>query len=66
MTDDTIDLDERRKSKKGKEQKPVVTRSAALYYCECGSGLMRLWTDGIVECVNCGGSLSGLWVQESE
>lgn len=59
-----IDLNERRKVKKGKEQEAMATREAGMYYCECGSGLMRLWTDGIVECVNCGGGLSGLVVSE--
>lgn len=57
---DPIDLDERRRRK----QENLNRREADVYCCECGSGLFRLWSDGIIECVNCAGSMSGLWVAE--
>jgi hypothetical protein len=60
MSDEPIDLEKRRQAK----QEQLNARQACLYTCECGSGIFRLWDDGIVECLNCGGALDGLWVGE--
>lgn len=64
MSDEPIDLESRRKAKRP-ERERVTDRFAGLYYCqECGSGSMRLWTDGTVECANCAGVVGGLVVGE--
>lgn len=60
MSDEPIDLEAKRKAK----QDQLNSREAGMYVCECGSGLMRCWNDGIIECLNCGGALDGLWVVE--
>lgn len=65
MSDEPIDLNERRKVKKGTSREKVTERFAGLWHCtECGNGSMRLWTDGTIECANCAGVLEGLVVSE--
>lgn len=49
-----IDLDAERAKRKPLE----------MYACACGSGIFRLWRDGVVECLNCGGAIKGLEVME--
>lgn len=64
MSDEPIDLNSRRKSKRPEREK-MTERFAGLYYCpECGGGALRLWTDGTVECANCAAILGGLVVSE--
>lgn len=58
--DEPIDLEKRRQEK----QEQLNSRHACLYMCECGGGLFRAWNDGILECLNCGGAMDGLWVVE--
>jgi hypothetical protein len=58
MSDEPIDLEAKRREK----QEQLNRRVAGLYVCECGSGMFRLWDDGIIECLNCGGALDGLVV----
>ena len=60
MSDEPIDLDKRRRER----QEKLNGRDAALYMCECGCGIFRCWNDGIVECLNCGAAIDGLWVTE--
>lgn len=46
--------------RKGKEQPPD---EASIYCCDCGCGMWRLHSDGVVECLNCSG-LAALKVAE--
>jgi hypothetical protein len=48
--DEPIDLNEHRKKKQGPDE-------PYLYFCECGFSLVQMWSDGIVQCVNCKGVL---------
>lgn len=38
----------------------------ALYACECGCSMFRLWSDERVECLNCAHSLAGLSVVDAD
>jgi hypothetical protein len=59
---DVIHLHEKRDAKRSREQSPKL----GIYYCECGSAMFRLYDDGGVECLNCGGLANGLKVSERE
>jgi hypothetical protein len=58
MSDEPIDLDQKRRERQARE--------ASVYFCECGNSLLRCWSDGLVECINCAAMLEGLWVVEHE
>lgn len=60
MSDEPIDFEKKRKER----QEQLDRRQAGIYVCECGGGIMRLWDDGLIECLNCGGALDGLVVGE--
>lgn len=57
-----IDLDAKRRQK----QDRLNAREAAIFVCECGCGMFRLWSDGIVECLNCGSAINGLEVVDED
>ena len=57
-----IDFDKKRKER----QAQLDDGGADLYFCECGSSMFHCWTDGIVECLNCGAAIMGLEVVETD
>ncbi len=58
---DVSNLDEKRIAKRNNDRPDL-----GIYYCECGSAMFRLYDDGAVECLNCGGHANGLKVVERE
>lgn len=58
---EVISLQQQREARHARERGEV-----GVYYCECGSAMFRLYDDGVVECLNCGGKASGLVVVEKD
>lgn len=60
-----IDLDGERGKSRRKPKEPEPPETIAIYVCECGCAMWRLHSDGVIECLNCMGQMTGLAVVES-